>query len=382
MTNCLSVLGSTGSIGRQTLECAEKLGLRVSALSCARSVSLAEEQARRFRPNVVCAADEKAADDLRVRLGDTPVRVVSGEEGLIEAASEKEADTVVTAVVGTAGLRPTMAAIEAEKTIALANKETLVCAGRAVMRAARAHKVDIIPVDSEHSAVFQSLAGSRREDVKRIVLTASGGPFRGKSREELKNVTAAEALRHPNWSMGKKVTVESATMMNKGLEVIEAMHLFSVVPEKIGVLVHPQSVVHSLVEYADGAYIAQLGYPDMRLPIQLALTWPERRPSPSPSLDLTACGPLTFEEPDTEAFPCLALARACAERQDASCAVMNGANEAAVALFLAGKITFTGIFDVCERAVDELGRAACDSVGDALEADQAAKAFVRSSCGG
>jgi len=377
MTKCLAVLGSTGSIGRQTLECAENLGLRVTALSCARSTALIEEQARRFSPNVVCVADDAAANDLRVRLGDMPVRVVSGEGGLAEAAAEKEADTVVTAVVGTAGLRPTMAAIESHKTIALANKETLVCAGRAVMRAAREHKVNIIPVDSEHSAIFQSLAGSRREDVKRLVLTASGGPFRGKSRAELQTVTAAEALRHPNWSMGKKVTVDSATMMNKGLELIEAMHLFSVGPEKISVLVHPQSVVHSLVEYEDGAYIAQLGWPDMRLPIQLALSWPERRPSLSPALDLTRCGPLTFEEPDTEAFPCLALARACAMRQDAACAVMNGANEAAVSLFLAGKISFTGIFDVCEKAVESLGKAPCASVEDALEADRAAKAFVR-----
>ena len=376
MTDCIAVLGSTGSIGRQTLECAEKLNIRVSAMSACLSVELAEQQARKFRPEIFAMSDEGAANDLRERLRDTSVRVVSGEDGVCEAASEKNAKAVVTAVVGTAGLRPTMAAIHAGKTLALANKETLVCAGRTVTAEAKKHGVSIIPVDSEHSAVFQSLAGNRKQDVYRIWLTASGGPFRGKTRAELESVTVSDALNHPNWSMGKKVTVDSATMMNKGLEVIEAMHLFGVGPDEIGVLVHPQSIVHSLVEYRDGAYIAQLGYPDMRLPIQLALTYPERLPSPSPRLDLIASGALTFEAPDMDAFPCLALARSCAGRDDAACAVMNGANEAAVRLFLAGKIRFTEIYELCARAVSALGNAPCSSIDAALAADSAAKDFV------
>ena len=377
MTRSVAVLGSTGSIGRQTLECAGNLGISVSAIAAGRSVKLAEEQARKFKPKTVAMFDKQAAADLKTKIADLDCRVLSGEEGVIEAAAEAEAKTVVSAIVGTAGLKPTMAAIEAGKTIALANKETLVCAGHVVTAAAGERNVTILPVDSEHSAVFQSLMGNRKQDVKRLVLTASGGPFRGKTREELKNVTVADALNHPNWSMGKKVTIDSATMMNKGLEVIEAMHLFGVTPERIGVLVHPQSVVHSLVEYVDGAYIAQLGYPDMRLPIQLALTYPERLPCPAPPLDLTAAA-LTFEETDNEAFPCLALARKCAGRKDAACAVMNGANEAAVSLFLREKIGFTEIYDLVRGAVDQLGAMPCNSIEDALNADREAKAFVNS----
>ena len=377
MTGSIAVLGSIGSIGRQTLECAENLGLTVSAIAAGRSVKLAEEQARKFRPKTVAMFDEKAAAALKIKTADLDCRVLSGEKGVIEAAAEAGAETVVSAIVGTAGLKPTMAAIEAGKTIALANKETLVCAGHLVTKAAREKNVKLLPVDSEHSAVFQSLMGNRKQDVKRLVLTASGGPFRGKTKEELKSVTVADALKHPNWSMGKKVTIDSATMMNKGLEVIEAMHLFGVPPERIGVLVHPQSVVHSLVEYLDGAYIAQLGYPDMRLHIQLALTYPERMPCPAPSLDLTAA-PLTFEEPDMQAFPCLALARECAGRKDAACAVMNGANEAAVSLFLQGKTGFTEICGLVRMAVDALGDAPVESIEDALAADREAKNFVNS----
>ncbi len=377
MTRSVAVLGSTGSIGRQTLECAGNLGISVSAIAAGRSVKLAEEQARKFKPKTVAMFDKQAAADLKTKIADLDCRVLSGEEGVIEAAAEADAEAVVSAIVGTAGLKPTMAAIEAGKIIALANKETLVCAGHVVTAAAEERNVKLLPVDSEHSAVFQSLMGNRKQDVKRLVLTASGGPFRGKTREELKNVTVADALNHPNWSMGKKVTIDSATMMNKGLEVIEAMHLFGVKPERIGVLVHPQSVVHSLVEYVDGAYIAQLGYPDMRLPIQLALTYPERLPCPAPRLDLTAAA-LTFEEPDNEAFPCLALARKCAGRKDAACAVMNGANEAAVSLFLREKIGFTEIYDLVRGAVDQLGAMPCNSIEDALNADREAKAFVNS----
>ena len=376
MTDCISVLGSTGSIGRQTLEVAGKLNIRVSAISGNSSVSLLEEQARRFSPAVAAVADEGSAADLKVRLADTPVRVVPGIEGLCEAASEKSCGTVVTAVVGTSGLLPTMAAIESGKRIALANKETLVCAGSLVCAAAKRAGVDIIPVDSEHSAIFQCLAGNSRGGVRRIILTASGGPFRGRSADELQNVSAADALKHPNWSMGRKVTIDSATMMNKGLEFIEAMHLFGTAPEKIKVLVHPQSIVHSMVEYNDGAVLAQLGVPDMRIPIQLALTYPERSRSPAEPLDLTKTAPLTFEEPDLDAFPCLALAMECAPRQDASCAVMNGANEAAVSLFLNGRIGFREIYELNAEAVSELRSLPSGSIDDILAADKAAKEYI------
>ncbi len=375
MTQCVSVLGSTGSVGRQTLEVAEKLGVRVSAISGNSAVRLLEEQARRFLPKVAAVCDSSAAEDLRVRLSDTSVRVLSGAEGLCEAASEEHADTVVTAVVGTSGLRPTLAAIEGGKRIALANKETLVCAGRLVMSAARRRGTEIIPVDSEHSAVFQCLRGNERKEVSRIILTASGGPFRGKTRSQLENVKREDALRHPNWSMGNKVTIDSATMMNKGLELIEAMHLFDISPNNISVLVHPQSIIHSMVEYADGAVIAQLGVPDMRLPIQYALTYPERLTSPVSKLDLTACG-LTFERPDTDAFPCLSLAERAAARSDAACAVMNGANEAAVALFLSDRLPFLGIYDLVAHAVDKLGNMPAESLEDVLAADTAARNFV------
>ena len=376
MTNCLAVLGSTGSIGRQTLECAEKLGLRVSALSCARSVSLAEEQARRFSPNIVCVADEKAAKDLRTRLGDTKVCVVPGEEGLLEAASEKEADTVVTAVVGTAGLRPTMAAIEAGKTIALANKETLVCAGELVMAAAKKHGAEIVPVDSEHSAIFQCLMGREKGELRKILLTGSGGPFRGKRREELETVTPAQAVAHPNWSMGAKISVDSATMMNKGLEFIEAMHLFSVTSDDIQVVIHPQSVIHSMVELVDGTVIAQLGVPDMGLPIQLALTYPERRASMFERLDFYRLRDLSFEEPDFEKTPCLKLAMDCARSGGLAPCVMSAANEVAVHAFLRGELGFNRIYDAAAAAVEALGRERADDLETILAADRAARSFV------
>ena len=375
MKRCISVLGSTGSIGRQSLDVMEKHGLSAAALTAHRDVNLMEQQARRFKPRIAVMTDERAAKDLRVRLADTGVRVLSGEGGLCEAASIEETDTVVTAVVGTAGLLPTMAAIKEKKRIALANKETLVCAGSLVMRAAREYGAEIVPVDSEHSAIFQCLDGSGGRGVKRILLTASGGPFRGRSFAELESMTAAEALKHPTWSMGKKVTVDSSTMMNKGLEFIEAMHLFSVTPDKIKVLVHPQSIVHSMVEFEDNAVVAQLGVADMRIPIQYALTYPERLPSPAGELDFTKA-PLTFEEPDTDAFRCLALARECAERGGTACAVMNGANEAAVGLFLEGKIGFNDIWRKVSAAVERLSSDAADTIEDVLASDREAKRFV------
>ena len=350
----ISVLGSTGSIGRQSLEVIAALGLSVGALTAHSSVDLLEEQARKFRPRLVAATDPKAAADLKVRLADTGIRVVSGQEGLPEAAVLPESDTVITAVVGVAGLTPTLAAIDAGKRIALANKETLVCAGELVMARAREKGVDIVPVDSEHSALFQCLEGNSRGEVKRLILTASGGPFFGKSRAELENVTRAQALKHPNWSMGAKITIDSATMMNKGLEFIEAMRLYDMPPEKISIVVHRESIVHSLVEYCDGAVLAQLGAPDMRLPIQYALTWPERQPGPADALDLLTCGPLHFAPPDLEAFPCLALAMEAAKTGGTAPAIMNGANEAAVARFLADEIGFYDIPRLVEDALSHV----------------------------
>ena len=338
----LSLLGATGSIGRQTLDVAEHLGLEVCALAAGKRVRELEDAARRFRPKLAVLYDDKAAAELRIKLADTETKVLSGMGGLLEAASFPEADTVLAAMSGAVGLRPALRALEAGKKLALANKETLVCAGNLVTALAKERGLPLLPVDSEHSAIFQCLQGGG--EVRRILLTASGGPFRTLGREALKTVTREDALKHPNWAMGPKITVDSATLMNKGLEFIEAMWLFGLPPEKITVLVHPQSVVHSAVEFADGAVIAQLGTPDMRLPIQLALTWPERKPSPAPALDLTKTAPLTFEEPDLRRFPCLALAMECAgHKGTADCAVMNAANEEAVGAFLRGQIGFTQI---------------------------------------
>ena len=368
----LCILGATGSIGRQTLDVAEGLGLEISALAAGSSAQPLEGLARRFRPRLAVLYDEKAAADLRGRLADTDVKVLSGMEGLLEAASLPQADTVLAAMSGAVGLRPALSAIRAGKKLALANKETLVCAGRLVTEAAEAAGVPLLPVDSEHSAIFQCLQG--QGEVKRILLTASGGPFRNHSAEELRHVTREDALRHPNWSMGPKITVDSATLMNKGLEFIEAMHLFRVPPEKIKVLIHPQSVVHSAVEFADGAVIAQLGSPDMRLPIQLALTWPERKPCPAPALDLTKTAPLTFAEPDLERFPCLSLAMDCARRPDtADGAVMNAANEEAVRAFLEGRIGFTQIYEVVSRTLEALSGRPGRTLEEILGADEEAR---------
>jgi 1-deoxy-D-xylulose-5-phosphate reductoisomerase len=376
----ISLLGSTGSIGRQTLEVAQLLGLKVCALAANTGGQLLEVQARKFRPPLVAVYNENAARDMKARLGDTDIRVVSGMDGLIEAAVCPDAGTVVTAVVGTVGLRPTLAAIEAGKRIALANKETLVCAGEQVMRAAAAHGAQILPVDSEHSAIFQCLQAngpaSGGAPLKRILLTASGGPFRGRTAAELQQVTRREALCHPNWAMGPKITVDSATLMNKGLEFIEAMHLYGARPEQIKVLIHPQSIVHSMVEFTDNTVVAQLSVPDMRLPIQYALTYPDRLPSLTPELDLVQIGALTFEEPDLETFRCLKLALETAEIRGTACAVMNAANEAAVSLFLEDKITFPGIYDAVRRALDSIKNIPDATVEDILAADREARRFV------
>ncbi len=370
MRKNLTVLGSTGSIGTQTLDVAERLGLKVTALTAGRNYKLLEEQARRFRPAVVALADETSAKELRLRLSDIGTKVLSGEEGVIEAARE-ETDTVVSAIVGISGLRPTMAAIEeGGRRIALANKETLVCAGHLFTEAIRNNGCELIPVDSEHSAIFQSLMAGKHGEVKRILLTASGGPFRKTPKEELRYVTKEKALKHPNWTMGAKITIDSATMMNKGLEIIEAMHLFSVPAEKIQVVVHPESIVHSAVEFCDNAVIAQLGTPDMRIPIQLSLTYPDRTYNPASELDLFKVGTLTFERPDPEKFKCLGIAERVAGRSDAAPTVMNAANEAAVALFLEDKIGFADIAETVELAVSELGEKTAGSVAEVLERDR------------
>ena len=377
MKRTLSILGSSGSIGRQTLKVAEACGHDVAALTVNRSVELAEAQARRFQPRLVAAVDERAAADLRVRLADTGVKVLAGQDGLLEAAALPEADTVVTAIVGVAGLKPTLAAIDCGKRIALANKETLVCAGELVMARAQEKGVEIIPVDSEHSAIFQCLQGCHdRGEVRRLIITASGGPFYGKSREELALVTKEQALKHPNWAMGAKITIDSATLMNKGLEFIEAMRLYSMPPERIQIVVHRESIVHSLVEFEDGAVLAQLGSADMCLPIQYALTWPERTAGPVKPLDLLSCPPLTFQKPDPATFRCLGLALECAEKGGTSTAVLNGANEAAVALFLEEQISFLDIPRLVEGALERVPVLYTPTLDDILNADYAARRAV------
>ena len=374
---CISLLGSTGSIGRQALEVMEAGGMAAAALTANRDVGRLEEQCRRFQPELAVMMDPAAAADLRVRLADTPIRVAAGMEGLLEAAALPAADTVLTAVVGIVGLRPTLAAVEAGKRVALANKETLVCAGELVMARAAETGAEIVPVDSEHSAIFQCLQGCRdRGEVRRLILTASGGPFWGWTAEELGGVTAEQALRHPNWSMGAKVTVDSATLMNKGLEFIEAMRLYRMPPEKISIVIHRESIIHSLVEYCDHAILAQLGAPDMRLPIQYALTWPHRTAGVAKPLDLLDCPPLTFHAPDLEAFPCLRLALEAARAGGTATAVLNGANEAAVGRFLAGELSFPGIAGKVEEALAAIPAVQSPGLEDILAADQAARALA------
>lgn len=374
MSKRISILGSTGSIGRQSLDVISACGMSVAALTANSSAKLLEEQARQFHPELAVLVDEKAAADLRVRLADTNVRVLGGMEGLMEAAVVQSADTVITAVVGMVGLRPTLAAIRESKRIALANKETLVCAGDLVLEEARDYGAQILPVDSEHSALFQSLEGNKnRGEVKRLILTCSGGPFYGKTRKQLQGMARKDALQHPNWSMGAKITVDSATLMNKGLEFIEAMHLYHMPPEKISIVVHRESMIHSLVEYCDNAMIAQLGAPDMRLPIQYALTWPKRVPGPADPLDIWNCGPLTFGEPDLDTFRCLALALEAAKTGGTAGAILNGANEVAVAQFLAGRIGFLDIADKVAQAMEKVPVIQNPTLTDVLEADAAAR---------
>ena len=377
MSRKITVLGSTGSIGRQSLEVIAACGMEAAAIAANSSVKLMEEQARRYRPAIAALADESAAADLRVRLADTNVQVLSGLGGVLEAASIPGADTAIAALVGLAGLRPTLAAIQEGKRVCLANKETLVCAGPLVMEEARDYGAKIYPVDSEHSALFQCLEANRdRGEVKRLILTCSGGPFYGKKREELVDITVEDALRHPNWSMGAKITVDSATLMNKGLEVIEAMHLYQMPVEKISVIIHRESMIHSMVEYCDNAILAQLGAPDMRLPIQYALTYPKRVPGPSAPLDLWNCGPLTFGSPDLDAFPCLALALEAAKTGGTAGAILSGANEAAVEQFLAGKIGFLDIAAKVEKALAQVKVVGEPSLQDILDADAAARGEV------
>ena len=377
MSKRITILGSTGSIGRQSLEVISACGMEAVALTANSSVKLLEEQARRYRPELAVLMDERAAGDLRVKLADTNVRVLGGMEGILEAASLSSADTVITAVVGMIGLRPTLAAIREGKRIALANTETLVCAGQLVLEEARDYGAQIIPVDSEHSALFQCLEGNRdRGEVKRLILTCSGGPFYGKKPAELKGMTRENALQHPNWSMGAKITVDSATLMNKGLEFIEAMHLYRMPPEKISVLIHRESIIHSLVEYCDNAMIAQLGAPDMRLPIQYALTWPKRTPGPAVPLDLWNCGSMTFGTPDTDTFRCLKLAMEAAETGGTAGTILNGANEEAVSQFLAGKIGFLEIAEKVALAMERVPVVREPGLDDVLEADRAAREAI------
>ena len=374
MSNCISLLGSTGSIGRQSLDVIAACGMTVAALTANRDVNRMEEQCRRFRPALAVMMDPYAAAELRIRLADTPVRVAQGPEGLIEAATIEAADTVLTAVVGMVGLVPTLAAVEQGKRIALANKETLVCAGELVMDGADRSGAEIVPVDSEHSAIFQCLQGNQnRGEVKRLILTASGGPFWGWEKERIASATIEQALNHPNWSMGAKITVDSATLMNKGLEFIEAMRLYRMPPEKISIVVHRESIIHSLVEYCDNAVLAQMGIPDMRLPIQYALTWPARTQAVAKPLDLLTCPPLTFHAPDYEAFPCLSLALEAAKTGGTATAVLNGANEAAVGLFLEGKIPFGDIAKRVEWALAGVPVVQSPTLEEVLAADWAAR---------
>ncbi len=378
MTKYLSILGSTGSIGRQTLEVVEQMPeIKVAALTAGTNVERMVQQCRAFHPELAVMATQEAANELKNALEGEKIRVLSGMDGLIAAAQHEKADTVVTAVVGMVGLRPTLAAISQKKRIALANKETLVCAGELVMAAAREYGAEIIPVDSEHSAIFQCLMGCReRSEIRRLILTCSGGPFFGKTAEELESVTKSDALKHPNWKMGNKITIDCATLMNKGLEVIEAMRLYDLPLSKVDVVIHRQSIVHSLVEFRDGAVMAQLGVPDMRIPIRLAMTYPYRAENPAPPLDLLSCGELTFCAPDETAFPCLALAKEAAGRGGNCCAVLNGANEAAVAKYLKDEIGFYDIPGLVRGAMDAVPFVKSPDLNEILQADALARKFV------
>lgn len=377
MVRSVSILGSTGSIGRQSLDVVKHLGIEVSALTAGTNVDRMAEQCRQFRPRLAVMATEEAAQNLKRSISDLPIHVAWGEEGLIEAATMPEAECIITAIVGMLGLKPTLAAIRAKKRIGLANKETLVCAGELVVAEAQRYGAEIIPVDSEHSAIFQCLMPKLDcRPVKRIILTCSGGPFYGMSKSQLQKVTKDDALRHPTWKMGPKITIDCATLMNKGLEIIEAMRLYDLPAEKVDVVIHRQSIVHSMVEFCDGAVMAQLGAPDMRLPIQLSMTYPDRLDSPADSLNLLQCPPLTFTAPDMDAFPCLKLAVSCANKGGNSCAVMNGANEEAVALFLEDKIGFYDIYSLVAGALEAVPFVSDPTLEQILEADALARSAV------
>lgn len=373
----IALLGSTGSIGTQSLDVCRMHGYRVVCLTANRRVDLMETQIREFRPDLVSMMDPVAADDLRTRVADTATKVLSGMDGLIECATYSGADTVLNAVVGMVGLQPTLAAIQAKKTLALANKETLVAGGHLVTNTAKAYGVDILPVDSEHSAIFQCLQGSPEKGaVKKLILTASGGPFFGKTLAELENVTAADALKHPNWDMGAKITIDSATMMNKGLEFIEAKWLFDMPIDAIDIVVHRESVVHSAIAYQDNSVIAQLGVPDMRIPIQYALTYPQRLPSPVQELSLVDYGKLTFYAPDYDTFRCINVCKDAIAAGGLRPAAANGANEESVRLFLNGKIKFTDIAVLNRAAMEACPQVADYTLEDVLQADRAARDYV------
>ena len=377
MVNCVSILGSTGSIGRQSLDIISHLGLPVAALTAGSNAQRMAQQCRRYKPKLAVMSTADGAEALRSLIADLDVEIDWGEKGLIRAAQIPEADCVITAVVGMVGLKPTLAAIRAGKRIGLANKETLVCAGELVMQEAKKFGAQIIPVDSEHSAIFQCLMGSNgKREIKHLILTCSGGPFFGMDKNALRSVTRADALKHPNWKMGEKITIDCATLMNKGLEVIEAMRLYDMPLEQVDVLIHRQSIVHSMVEFTDGAVMAQLGAPDMRLPIQLAFTYPERRDCVVDTLDLTTCGALTFSKPDLDAFPCLALAKACAKAGGTACPVMNGANEEAVMRFLRNEIGFYDIYERVSKAVDTVPFIQNPTLDQILESDRLARIAV------
>lgn len=377
MVKGLSILGSTGSIGTQALDVCRNLGIKVVALAANSNAKAMEEQVRQFRPEVAALLDEEAAASLKLKVRDTGTRVVSGMNGILEAVTHAGADTVLTSVVGIAGLIPTIAAIEAGKNIALSNKETLVTAGAIVTDLIKKKGVKLIPVDSEHSAIFQCLAGNRQEDVEKIILTASGGPFRGYTRAGLENVTVEQALNHPNWSMGSKITIDSATMMNKGLEIIEAMWLFDVPASRIEVVVHPESIIHSMVEFRDGSIMAQLGAPDMRIPIQLALTWPHRAENQFRRADMRQLGRLTFEEPDFETFEALKLAYRAAETGGTLPCAMNAANEVAVELFLKGKIRFHQITEIVKIVMEKHTSNTRPDLDDIIDTDRASRDLAR-----
>ena len=375
----IAILGSTGSIGTQTLEVVRENGdIEVLGLAAGSNISLLEEQIREFQPKLVAVWDEKKAAELKIKVQDLDVKIVTGMDGLIEVSVMEEVEILLTAVVGMIGIRPTVEAIKAGKDIALANKETLVTAGHIIMPLAKEMGVSILPVDSEHSAIFQCLQGCRdRGEIKRLILTCSGGPFYGLSLQELATKTKADALKHPNWTMGAKITIDSATLMNKGLEIIEAMHLYRLPLRQVDAVIHRQSIVHSLVEFHDGAMLAQLGTPDMKLPIRYAMTYSNRAVSPAEPLDLLKCPPLTFAEPDEEVFRCLKIAKQCAAIGNVYCAAMNGANEEAVAAFLCDEIGICAIPDLIEAALDKTETVYQPQLSDILEADRLAREVVR-----